>query len=106
LQFDERLKRSQRITIFFSDENIKFIEETKTWIVDGTFRSSPQYYFQLLTFQGLLFGRYIPLIFILLTENSEEIYSKAFDTLNTIINFCPEVILCDFEQALINSCKK
>jgi hypothetical protein len=51
-------------------------------------------------------GSYIPLIFILLSEKTERIYEFASNEILSLVKFSPNIIICDFELALINACKK
>lgn len=43
-------------------------------VVEKTFKSSSQQFYQLVTIQGYLFVKFISLIFILMQEKSEERY--------------------------------
>lgn len=103
LQYDSGVKQKSRFIIFFSDEFLDYIKDLTVVVVDGTFRSSPHQFYQLLTIQGYVFGKFIPLIFILLQEKSEEKYKEIFLYLknNGILN--PKVVITDYEKALFSS---
>ncbi|KAI0989484.1 hypothetical protein GJ496_007858 [Pomphorhynchus laevis] len=103
LQYDSGLTSGSRTVIFYSEEFLSYIKNLKVIIVDGTFKSSPQQFYQLVTIQGYLYGRFIPLIFVLLQEKSEDKYKDVFLFLknNGILN--PTVAVTDYERALFSS---
>ncbi|KAG0434100.1 hypothetical protein DMUE_5300 [Dictyocoela muelleri] len=99
------MNSESRYVIFFSSIFLSYIKNLKTLIIDETFKSSPQQFYQLLVIQGYLFGRFLPLIFILFQEKSEDIYKKAFLYLkdNEILN--PTTVITDYEKALLTASK-
>lgn len=103
LQYDSGSGSRSRFIIFFNEDFRIYLQNIKTFIIDGTFKSSPREFYQILTLQGFLFGRYLPLIFIMMSDKSEATYVQIFDYIqnNNIIN--PKNIIIDFENALKNS---
>jgi hypothetical protein len=61
---------------FFSSEFKEYIDFIDLWVLDGTFRSVPRDFYQLLTFKGFIFGKYIPFIFALMLNKEENSYQK------------------------------
>ncbi len=68
-------------------------------ILDGTFRSSSAQWHQLLAIQFYIFRKFIPLIFVILKEKTEEVYKEVlrYFKLNEI--FKPDVVVTDFKRA-------
>ncbi|KAG0431535.1 hypothetical protein DMUE_5556 [Dictyocoela muelleri] len=65
LLIDSSMNSESRYVIFNSSDFLSYIKNLKTLIIDGTFKSTPQQFYQLLVIHGYLFGRFIPFIFIL-----------------------------------------
>ncbi|KAI5151345.1 hypothetical protein ENBRE01_2075 [Enteropsectra breve] len=84
------------------DPKKEFILKCDTVLVDGTFKVVPRDFTQLLSFNGILFGRAYPLVYIILSNKREESYLEAFNVLKEQVNFNPANIVCDFERSLIN----
>lgn len=105
LQFDKSYGYQNRFTIFFSDENLKFIKNVNTVLIDGTFWSVPKNYAQLLTINCFIFGKFFPLIYILMSDKSQENYTEAFNELVNLTSCRFKIIIIDFEMALKNSLK-
>jgi hypothetical protein len=75
-------------------------ENTKTILMDGTFKYSPTNYKQLYTLVGYVKGIYVPMIYVLMYKKNEESYVKLCNFLKERIPFFePETIIVDFEQA-------
>jgi hypothetical protein len=72
-------------------------------MVDGTFRSAPNRFCQVVVLHGFVFGRSTPLIYILLSNKSELSYKTALKKVNDLSSLNPKYIITDFERGLINS---
>jgi len=55
LQHDSGLSDKSRSIIFYNEEFIEYIKSVHVWVVDGTFKSAPNEFYQLLTFSGYIF---------------------------------------------------
>jgi hypothetical protein len=66
------------------------IKKIDTFVVDITFKSSPQEIYQIVVFHGL-FGNNFPYIYTLLKGKSERSYSRAFDK-------CKELVTMNVEN--------
>ncbi|KAG0440406.1 hypothetical protein DMUE_1774 [Dictyocoela muelleri] len=105
LQYDSDLCAKSRFVIFFSYEFLSYIKNLTVVVIDRTFRSSPNQFYQLLTNQGYLFGRFIPLIFILLMGKSEEKYLDVFLHLKDNNILKPKVVITDYEITSFSALK-
>jgi hypothetical protein len=74
--------------------------------MDGTFRSTPSDFFQLLTIHVLVFGKTFPAFYILLQNKKETSYSEAFSYINDVLRCKPICVITDFEKYLFNAANK
>ena len=102
-RFDSGLNEVNRFVIFFSDFQKSIICKTKMWLIDGTFKSVPCHFNQLITIHAKFMGKFYPLVHILMKNKTENIYKLAFLKIKELIKFEPNVIIIDFEKALKNS---
>ena len=101
-----------RTLLFTTFDNIKHLEQSPFWIMDGTFKTVPTIFKQLYTIHGCVGGndnsRILPLVYALMSSKSEECYKRLFEDLIDFseeqnIDLQPQFILTDFEQAAINA---
>lgn len=104
-RYDSGVENEERFIIFSSEFKRLYIEKCKICIIDGTFKTSPPGFFQILVIHGYFFGRSFPLIYILMSSKQTNAYVKAFKKVNEIFNINVNYIITDFETALINACK-
>ena len=75
--------------------------------MDGTFKCCPRFFQQLYTIHGFSNGNYVPLVYVLLSGKSEDVYRTC---LTSIIGLCddknlkfkPEIIHVDFGLTVMN----
>ncbi|WUR02125.1 MULE domain-containing protein [Vairimorpha necatrix] len=79
------------------------IEKIDTFVVDGTFKSSPRGFYQIVVFHEHIFGKSFPYIYILLKGKSERSYSRAFDKCKELVTLNVENFVTDFERGLVNA---
>ena len=76
----------------------------KDFFIDGTFKVVPEIFFQLFAIHVLHRSHVIPVAFILLPSNSQQIYQKMT---NEILQIAPawqsQRVMMDFEKATINA---
>lgn len=100
--------------IFCTDKNIKLLQESTIWIMDGTFQSCPKLFMQLYSIHGTVGNgnnkRIVPLVYALLPRKTQECYTHFLTELKrygqSLCNeesFAPQVVMTDFEIAVINS---
>ena len=90
---------------FFTKTNVKTLCEARCFYIDGTFKTCPPHFTQLLTIHALYHGVYIPLVFFILPSKSVDSYTSAFQHLG---NHCsqwgfqclPTRIFVDFEVSI------
>lgn len=97
--------RSDKIVCFTTVTNLKALCEMRRIFVDGTFYSAPKQFTQVFTLHGLHDNVYMPLVFFLLPNKTQQIYEKAFYYLIDICKqnkfmFNPHSIYADFELAI------
>lgn len=106
-----------RIVIFSSSENLRALNKSRSWFVDGTFKTAPIVFFQLLVIMGsveqIVNGSEqtiaLPFVYALLESKTQEAYSKVFEvTMTSARNLGiqitpPQFVMCDFELAIINA---
>ena len=68
---------NERVLILTTSENLKWLQEAKYWLMDGTFKTVPTLFRQLYSFMHLLAEyinfRIVPLVYALMTKKSEEL---------------------------------
>jgi hypothetical protein len=101
-----------RVLLFTTITNVRHLEQSSFWIMDGTFKTVPTIFRQLYTIHGRVGGnensRIIPLVYALMSRKSERCYRRLFQDLIDFsgehnIHLQPQFILTDFEQAAINA---
>ena len=98
-----------RAIIFGTQKNLDVLKQYPSWYIDGTFKVSPQLFYQLITVHGEIpdFSNgnpwTFPLVYILLTHKDADIYQEVFSHLTTLRDFSPDTVMVDFEPALRRS---
>jgi len=106
---------NNRIIIFTTFQNCLYLRESEFWLADGTYKSCPSFFKQLYTIHGSIKRGNdqicLPLVFALMTNQTENSYKLMFTALNDFaiehrINFKDNTdleIITDFEIAAINA---
>ena len=87
--------------------NLECLCSVKELFMDGTFKCCPRFFQQLYTIHGFSNGNCVPLVYVLLSGKSEDVYRTC---LTSIIGLCddknlkfkPEIIHVDFELTVMN----
>ena len=104
----------EKYLIFTTSMQINMISKCTQILIDGTFKSCPRSFYQILNISGYLpeINSIIPIFMIPMTGKSEYLYDIIFKDVKQILsdnNFdikdFPERIMIDFEIALQNSVK-
>ena len=91
-------------TIFVSDKMILVAKSCKRICFDGTFYTVPKIFYQLFTIFCIQDEHTIPIIHVLMTNKSEELYKACINRVVEIIPcFKPDVAVSDFEIAPRNA---
>ncbi|CAG8467405.1 11059_t:CDS:2 [Dentiscutata heterogama] len=96
-----------RILIFTTANNIRHLNHSPYWIMDGIFKIVLNIFKQLYTIHGCIGSnensRIMPLVFSLITEKSMEFYRRLFQGLIDFakehdVTLSPQIVLTDFED--------
>ena len=72
--------------------------DAEHWVLDGTFKSAPDMFYQLFTFHGIFPENWnIPLFYGLLPGKAILLYQNLFEELNIWGSYQPHSILMDYE---------
>ena len=98
----------RRVIILATSDNI--LVESSRWYLEGTFKSSPRLFFQILILHAELPSLTddrswcLPTVYILLTHKDSAMYLEAFQALaSNCPILAPQLMMMDFEQALRSS---
>lgn len=97
------------IVVFLTDKNARLLSHCTTIFVDGTFRTAPHPYTQLVTIHGMYMNCVVPLCFCLSTGKTVAQYRQLFrhvrEKIRTLCRrrWNPHYVICDFELPLITA---
>ena len=104
LLHDTGIVDPERIMIFGLEKSLEWLIQIVKWAIDGTFKSAPHLWFQLVTIHVILSqNRSIPALYCLLPNKSGATYERLYKILTELAELKPELILCDFELAQANA---
>ncbi|CAG8467796.1 16919_t:CDS:2, partial [Dentiscutata heterogama] len=105
------ISNNERILVFTTTENIRYLSRALYWIMDGTFQTVPTIFYQLYTIYAPVESadnfKIFPLVNSLMTNKTAEQYKLLFEILINFaeengIELAPTRIITDFESAVIN----
>ncbi|KAG0440655.1 hypothetical protein DMUE_1575 [Dictyocoela muelleri] len=82
LQFDSDINDPNRFIIFTTETHLLYLENTRSWYCDGTFRSAPREFTQLYVIMGICNSTQ-PLVYIFMKDKSKVSYVNAFSYLKS-----------------------
>jgi hypothetical protein len=97
------------VMIFMTTANTRLLSTCDTIFIDGTFRTAPHPYYQLVTIHALHRGVVIPTCFCLLSGKSIGHYRQLLSHISIRVRrvtrrrWNPQNVICDFELALITA---
>lgn len=100
---------SDRMLIFTTTDNLNFLKSSDLWFCDGTFKSSPVIFDQLLIIhgqrtQGSGVKYCLPLVYCLTPDRTTGTYLRVLQQLKIMQDgLAPPTIITDFEKALMNA---
>lgn len=95
---------NDRILVFSTEENLNFLFRSKHWFADGTFKTSPNLFFQVFTIHGVEKNEVIPCVYALLPNKTEETYIRLLEEVKKLKpNLSPQTVMLDFEKASVNA---
>ena len=87
MTFDNGIGDHERMYIFASELGLQCLAESEHWYADGTFKVSPELFFQLYTIHGEQQGSIFPCAFGLLANKTEATYTRFFrEVFGRVIN--------------------
>lgn len=97
--------RQKHIIIFTCDTNLKFVCDSPTIYMDGTFQFCTKFFSQLFTIHGFRNNHYLPLVFCVLGNKTTEAYKNVFYLIKEACNskdllWNPQNVMIDFEKAI------
>ncbi|CAB4481026.1 unnamed protein product [Rhizophagus irregularis] len=102
----------EKVLIFTTTSNIKYLAQSNFWLADRTFKTVPTIFRQLYTIHGSIGSnensRIMPLVYALMSNKSEVAYRALFQELIDFgyehdVDLQPQFIITDFEIAAINA---
>ena len=94
----------RRSFLFATEDNLNLLQSSTNIVIDGTFKTSPNLFTQLLTVHALYDnGWRIPSAYGLLPGKTEILYTNLLEQLDEAADFCPDTVLTDFEMGLRNA---
>ena len=102
-EYDSGVNDSKRFVIYQSDFQLNFLKKSSIWIIDGTFKTVPKEFTQMISIHSIIFGKCFALAYILMKTKQKDIYDKVFSYIREKIEDYPSYIIIDFEKALLNS---
>jgi MULE transposase domain len=103
MRYDSGFGDKNRIIIFIAEQKISYLSKVDTLVIDGTFKSCPQGFYQVVVIHGYIFEKTFPMIYILLSNKSESSYVRAFSKCRELVTLNADFVITDFERALINA---
>jgi hypothetical protein len=98
-----------RILLFSTENNLKLMDRSTNWLVDGTFKTVPSLFYQLFTIYVFIQQgdqTVSPTIYALLTDKSQLTYIRFLKYLLEIKpSLNPTSVIIDFEHSSINAFK-
>ncbi|KAE9522326.1 hypothetical protein AGLY_017272 [Aphis glycines] len=86
LLYDSGSDDVNRILLFSTEENLKILSDQCHWFIDGTFKSSPQLFTQILTIHAIKYDTVLPLVFALVPNKTRDSYTKIIKELLNLEN--------------------
>ena len=105
---DEFLRyEDDNMYIFAAESDLRFLANSKHWFGDGTFKITPNGFYQQYTLHAFFDGKTYPCVYALLPGKSRQIYTKMLDVIMQLMPYDvfanPESIMTDFEIAAMNA---
>ena len=102
---DIPVEKRRRSLMFGSLDNCEVLSHAPHLFIDGTFKSSPNLFKQLLSVHAYFdaSGHRIPFVYGLLPGKTEALYTDFLSCLYDFTQFEPQSVLCDYEKGLHNA---
>ena len=97
------------VAVFASARHLRYLQQCNTVYIDGTFRTAPRPYQQIVTIHGFFRNQVLPFVFCLLDGKAQMQYQQIFRHLKRQVRIDsnhrlrPTIAICDFEAGLIGA---
>lgn len=89
-----------RMLIFSTDQFLQTMQDAEHWMCDGTFKVSPNLFYQVYTVHALIRNNVIPCVFVLLPNKQKDTYSRMWSEIKSLKpGLAPRSVQIDFELA-------
>jgi hypothetical protein len=78
----------------------------ETFVIDGTFKSLPSGFYQVVFLHGYIFGKTYPFMYILLSNKTKNYYFRAIKKCKELGTLNIKFIVTNLKRALINALRK
>lgn len=92
-----------RIILFTTRENLRFLDKQTEWYIDGTFDVAPSFFKQVYTIHCVKDNSVLPMVYALLPNKKQVTYKKMLLLIKHHLTSTPKFVNCDFELAAINA---
>jgi hypothetical protein len=95
-----------RVMIFGTQDNLNWMRKHREFYIDGTFNIAPKVYKQVFTFQLVVNGFNLPMLYCFLPDKTSDTYRKCFNLVSELLDFNRWPIedqinwRCDFEKGI------
>ena len=104
--FLSHLDNDWGIAVFATSRNFQRLQRCQTIFIDGTFKTCPPPYAQLVTIHGMYHGRVLPFVLALMTGKEVGQYRQVLQHVKRKVRqvtghrFRPRLVISDFEQSI------
>lgn len=102
-----------RVALFATEKGLKQLSEAKQLHTDGTFDTTPDPFYQLVTIHAVVGNRQFPVAYFLLPKKNSSTYDKAFEMLKNALTSrglrtpsAGTTFVSDFEAGLLASLRR
>ncbi|KAG0438842.1 hypothetical protein DMUE_2845 [Dictyocoela muelleri] len=86
LQYESGSREEERNIIFTTEYNLRILNQSETWLCDGTFFVAPNNFEQVYNIHCKYFGKLIPMIYVLMKRRNESSYDFIFNFLKSKVS--------------------
>lgn len=104
LQFDSGVDDANRFFIFSTARNLDTLAQSDHWFCDGTFKSTPPLFTQVLTIHSMQDGSVLPMVYVLVPNKQRSTYNRILTQLIDLKReLKPVSVMTDYETALYSA---
>ena len=100
LLYDSGRGDVNRMLIFSTDQFLQTLHDSEHWMCDGTFKVSPNLFYQVYTVHALIRNNVLPCVFVLLPNKQHVTYSRMWTEIKSLKpELAPRSVQIDYELA-------